>query len=148
MTDEYYKRDLFGIEVNVGLGEEEVEETADKKAWNAGFNIFSLTDAIGARDKRGAWVLYQKALASGLVAEEIFWRVTWIAKSMLLASKTESYKETEMKEFPYKKAKGYAKNFSREELEDLSESLVVGYHNTRRGLGEIETLLEKSILSL
>lgn len=33
-------------------------------------------------------------------------------------------------------------------LIELSERLVVGYHEARRGKGEIETLIEKTILSL
>mgnify|MGYP001572694979 FL=1 len=127
---------------------EEVEETDEIKSKHSDFNIFSLTDAVGARNKKKAWVLYQKALASGMVGEEIFWKIVWIVKSMLIASRTKDYSETEMKEFPYKKAKGYAKNFSKDELENLSESLVVGYHNARRGIGEIETLIEKILLRL
>ncbi len=138
------QHDIFGGQVEVNLEEEEISTAKPRGE----FNIFALTDAVGARDKRQAWVFYQKALASGMVADEIFWRVTWIVKSMLLASKTKSSAETDMKEFPYRKAKGYANNFSPVELEKLSETLVIGYHNARRGIGEIETLLEKLILSL
>jgi hypothetical protein len=147
MTD--FQTDIFGGQVEVKPEAEETDFlTPLKKEWNAGFNIFSLTDAIGERDKRHAWTLYQKALFSGMVAEEIFWKVTWIVRSMFLAANTNDYSETDMKEFPYKKAKGYAKNFKAGELEQLSEDLVVGYHNARRGEGEIETLLEKIILKL
>jgi hypothetical protein len=138
------QHDIFGGQVEVNLEEEEISVAKGRSE----FNIFSLTDAIGARDKRQAWILYQKALASGLSAEEIFWRVAWIVKSMLLASKTKNYSETDMKEFPYRKAKGYASNFSPAELENLSEGIVVGYHKARRGIGEIETLIEKLILNL
>jgi hypothetical protein len=144
MTD--IQHDIFGGQVEVNR-EEETKEISLGKKWGE-FNIFALTDAVGARHKREAWVLYQKALASGMVAEEIFWKIAWIVKSMLLASRTADYSETDMKEFPYKKAKGYAKNFSPAELENLSESLVLGYHKARRGIGEIETLLEKVILTL
>jgi len=112
------------------------------------FNIFSLTDAIGRRNKREAWALYQKALASGMVPEEIFYRVFWQVKTMLLAGRTKSAEETDMKAFPYNKAKSFLKNFKPGELEKLSEKLVVGYHQSRRGIGEIETLLEKIILGL
>lgn len=144
-----FQVDIFGNQVEVKPEAEEIDFLAPlPKEWNAGFNIFSLTDAIGTRDKKAAWTLYQKALFAGLVAEEIFWKVTWIVKSMLLASRTKDYTETDMKEFPYKKAKGFAKNFEDGELEQLSEDLVVGYHNARRGVGEIETLLEKIILNL
>lgn len=146
MTD--FQTDIFGGQVEVNGEEAAASAEASASQWNSGFNIFSLTDAIGARDRRQAWVLYQKALISGMAAEEIFWKVVWIAKAMLLASQTNDYKETEMKEFPYKKAKGYAKNFKLGELENLSEQLVLGYHKARRGEVEVETLLEKLVLSL
>jgi DNA polymerase III delta subunit len=138
------QHDIFGGQVEVNLEEEEVSLARARGE----FNIFALTDAIGARDKKSAWILYQKALASGMAPDEIFWRVAWIVKSMLLASKTETASETDMKDFPYRKAKGYAQKFSQEELEKLSAELVIGYHDARRGIGEIETLLEKLILGL
>lgn len=112
------------------------------------FNIFALTDAIGARRKRDAWVLYQKALASGMVPEEVFYKLVWQVKTMLIASRTKTAEEADMKSFPYSKAKGFLKNFETSELVNLSESLVLGYHKARRGEGEIETLVEKTLLSL
>ncbi len=145
--DDFYHKNIFGEIVDLDFSA--VDEQKDEiKTKHSDFNIFSLTDAVGARNKKEAWVLYQKALASGMVAEEIFYRIVWIIKSMLIASQTKSFEETEMKEFPYQKAKGYAKNFSKEELEDLSEKLVVGYHNARRGVGEIDGLIEKTLLGL
>jgi len=53
-----------------------------------------------------------------------------------------------MKTFPYNKAKGFLKNFKLEEIERLSEDLVIGYHLARRGEGEITTLIEKILLKL
>jgi len=155
MSEEFYHKDIFGnvVDIDFNMEEEESESSSAKATDGQGkkyneFNIFALTDAVGARNKKEAWVLYQKALASGLVAEEIFWKIVWIVKSILIASRTKDYSETEMKEFPYKKAKGFSRNFSKDELENLSESLVVGYHNARRGIGEIETLIEKILLRL
>src|SRR3989344_3812871 len=103
--------------------------TESKSHLAAPFNIFALTDAIGARKKRDAWVLYQKALAQGLLPEDVFFRVLiWQVKSMLLASKTKGVSETDMKPFPYNKAKGFSKNFKDGEIEKLSEDLILGYH--------------------
>jgi hypothetical protein len=112
------------------------------------FNIFSLTDAIGARKKRDAWVLYHKALASGMAPEEVFFKLVWQVKTMLIAQKTKTAEEAEMKSFPYGKAKGFLRNFKSGELEKFSGSLVKGYHQARRGEGEIETLVEKALLRL
>jgi DNA polymerase III delta subunit len=147
MSDEFYHKNIFGEVVDLDLVETEDGEEKIKAKYSD-FNIFALTDAVGARDKKNSWVLYQKALASGMAAEEIFWKIVWIVKSMMIASKTKDYSETDMKEFPYKKAKGYAKNFSKVELENLSETLVVGYHNARRGIGEVDLVIERILLGL
>jgi uncharacterized protein YdaT len=53
-----------------------------------------------------------------------------------------------MKPFPYNKAKGFLRNFKEEEIEKFSENLIEGYHRARRGEGEIETLVEKTLLRL
>ncbi len=147
--DEFYHKDIFGTVVDINLGEaEEGEERPlfDKKGRE--FNIFALTDALGERKKKEAWILYQKALGAGLSVEEIFFKIVWQVKSMLIAAKTESVGETDMKPFPYSKAKSFLKNFKPGELEKLSESLVIGYHSARRGEEEIETLVEKILLKL
>jgi hypothetical protein len=142
---EMYSANLFGEKVEVP--KEEEEDLIGPKA-RAEFNIFALTDAIGARKKRDAWVLYQKALASGMAPEEVFWKLVWQSKTMLIAQNTKSISETDMKPFPYNKAKGFLKNFKPGEIEKFSESLVLGYHKARRGEGEIESLVEKTLLRL
>lgn len=153
MTDEFYHKDIFGTVVDVNLtGGERSDLNIDSQGLTLGsrpeFNIFALTDAVGARKKKEAWVLCQKALTAGLSAEEIFFKIVWQVKSMLLASKTKNVGETDMKPFPYSKAKSFLKNFKPGELETLSENLVIGYHQARRGVGEVETLVEKTILKL
>ncbi|MBI2086762.1 MAG: hypothetical protein HYT69_01160 [Candidatus Zambryskibacteria bacterium] len=139
-------KNLFGKDVPVVSDEETF--LLDAKA-GPEFNIFALADAIGARKRRDAWVLYEKALAAGMPPEDVFFRVVvWQVKNMLIASRTKNVQETEMKPFPYNKAKSFLKNFSTAELQNLSEELVLGYHRVRRGQGGIETLVEKVLLSL
>ncbi len=142
---EMYATNLFG-EVQKPVVAEE-EDLIGPKA-RAEFNIFALTDAIGARKKRDAWVLYMKALAAGMAPEEVFYKLVWQTKTMLVAQKTKTAEEADMKSFPYSKAKGFLKNFKPGELEKLSTHLVLGYHAARRGEGEIETLVEKALLKL
>jgi len=148
MTEEFYHKDLFGTVVDVDLGEIEEDEKPLLDKRGREFNIFALTDTIGGRKKKEAWILYQKALSAGISAEEIFFKIIWQVKSMLIAEKTKSVLETDMKTFPYTKAKSFLKNFKSGELEKLSEDLVIGYHRARRGEGEIETLVEKILLNL
>ncbi|OHA92456.1 MAG: hypothetical protein A2665_00505 [Candidatus Zambryskibacteria bacterium RIFCSPHIGHO2_01_FULL_46_30] len=153
MTEEFYHKDIFGTVVDMNLTG---EERSDLNTRSQGltlvsrreFNIFALTDALGARQRKEAWILYQQALEAGLTPEEIFFKIVWQVKSMLIASRTRNVGETEMKAFPYNKAKSFLKNFKSGELKKLSESLVVGYHRARRGEVEIETLVEKLLLGL
>ena len=72
MTEEFYHKDIFGAVVDINPSAlEDIEKMPLDKKGNE-FNIFSLTDAVGARNKKEAWVLYQKALLAGVSAEEIF----------------------------------------------------------------------------
>lgn len=125
-----------------------IRKTEESKGKKDYFNIFAFTDTLAARNKKQAWVMYQKALASGMAAEEIYWKVVWQVRTMLLAQKCGSAKEARLNPFVYQKAKNGLKNFRLGEVEKLSEKLVVGYHNARRGKGEIETLIEKMLLKL
>ncbi|HEY4528566.1 MAG TPA: hypothetical protein VJJ48_01945 [Candidatus Paceibacterota bacterium] len=144
---EMYEANLFGEKMEAGK-HPVFEESLTPGVKEASFNIFAFTDAIGARKKRDAWVLYRKALSLGMVPEEMFYKFHWQLKSMMLASLTETPAEADMKPFPYNKAKGFLKNFQTSELRNLSTELVIGYHHARRGEGEIETLVEKMLLKL
>lgn len=146
MAEEFYGKNLFGEVVSLGLKDPDEKEVVEKAGKE--FNIFPLTDAIGGRDKRNAWKIYEQALASGMSADEIFWRIMWGVKALLLAERTESAEESGLNPFVYRKSKGFLKNWKEGEVEKLSESLVVGYHNVRRGVGEMETMIEKTILNL
>jgi len=146
--DEIYHKDLFGAVVDVDLSKHEEGEGLVGSKGRSDFNIFSLTDALGARKKKDAWVLYQKALLSGLSSEEIFFKLFWQMKTLLVAKRTKTAEEAEMKSYPYSKAKGYLNNFKEGEIEKLSEKLMLGYHNVRRGEGEMETFVEKVVLSI
>jgi hypothetical protein len=149
MNEEFYHKDIFGDVVDVDLGGLEKEPARTTGViQSGGFNIFSITDAFGRRNKKEAWILYQKALSSGISAEEVFFKLFWQVKSMLIILKTTNIAETDMKPYPYDKAKGFLKNFSKDELEKLSADLVGGYHRTRSGQGGLNTLIEKIFLGL
>ena len=119
------------------------KESAPKES----FNAFALTDALGKRDKKQLWVLYQKALMHGLVPEELHGTLFWQVKSMILARTSRSADEAGLKPFVYNKAKGFAGNYSEGELENLSKGLVKVYHESRRGEGEFGVKLEMWVLS-
>ncbi len=140
---------LKAEEKKLGKFAEKIEElTLAEGKKKETFNIFSFTDAIGERNKKNSWILYEKAVFSGMAPEELFWKVVGQIRNMILVKKTKSATEAGLHPFVYGKAKGFLRNFKEGELENLSEKLVIGYHQARRGEGEIETLLEKTLLSL
>lgn len=121
---------------------------AQQKRGQAVFNRFALPDALGKRDKKNLWVLYQKALYAGLSEEEIHGLLFWQVKSMLLASGSGSADEAGLKPFVYNKARLAAAHYSQEELLGLSERLVSIYHDARRGKYGMETALERFVLGV
>lgn len=113
------------------------------------FNIFFLTDALGARDKKSLWSLYCKSQLSGVVPEEVSGILFWQLKAMRLASPPlADAKSTGLNPFVFNKAKTYARNFSSKELDLLSSRLVASYHDAHRGLNDFSVELEKFVLSL
>lgn len=112
------------------------------------FNIFSLTDAFGKKDKKKLWVLYQKALQTDAVPEEIHGILFWQLKLMLLASGAQSAGEAGIAPFALTKAKSFLKNYTPAELHALSSKLVRLYHDAHRGIHDFEIALERFVLTL
>ena len=111
-------------------------------------DFFEFAAALGRRDKRGLWVLYQDALAEQVPAEEVHGIFYWQVKSMLLGKKSKTADEAGMKPYPFQKSKEYARNYKDGELESISSNLVSMYHEAHRGNTDFFVALEKFILEL
>jgi DNA polymerase III delta subunit len=129
---------------------EKVQEFAAKNEVkeNIEFNIFSLTDALGRRDKKSLWNLYEQALRKNIEAEQIHGTLFWHMKSLRLAAMSNTAKEAGLNPFVFTKAKTFLKNFTIDEIDQFSKNLVTLYHEARRGTHELETALERWILSI
>jgi DNA polymerase III delta subunit len=112
------------------------------------FNVFALTDVFGSRDRKNLWVLYQKALFSGMAPEEIHRLLFWQVKAMLAPSITKSAGDAGLNPFVYKKALVFSKNFSHAELVKSSSELVRMYHDERRGRSDLSIDLERFLLGV
>lgn len=84
---------------------------------------FALANALGTRDRKNLWLLYRKAIDEGASPEQLSGMLAWKARQML------------------------AKEGS-EEAKRLSREIVAVYHESRRGGGDMELLLERLILTL
>lgn len=112
------------------------------------FKIFSLTDALGERDKKRLWVLFQKALRSDAVPEQIHGILFWQIKAMLVASQSRSANESGLNPFVFSKSQRFAKNFTEEDLKKLSSDLVRIYHDSHRGISDFDSALERFVLTI
>ncbi len=112
------------------------------------FNIFVLTDALGMKNKKDLWVLYQRAIEEGSEPEEIHGILFWQVKAMLASLNASSPEEAGLKPFVYQKSSRFAKNFKKEELHAMASRLVEIYHDARRGIVEFDTALERFILTI
>jgi DNA polymerase III delta subunit len=130
---------------------EKVQEFTDvkkEKPKGKDFNVFVLTDALGARDKKRLWLLYQDAIFSGVEPEQIHGLFFWQAKAMLAAQNSSGSLDSGLNPFVYKKALGFSKNFTPTELQSLSSNLVTLYHEARRGAVEFDIALERFVLGV
>lgn len=118
-----------------------------------GYNPFAIADAVGERNKRKAWLTLQQARMSGITDEEVFWKIVWQIKTLLLVKKSMEAgvknleKETGLHPFVAKKALHNLKNFAPGELEGMSYKAIEFYHKARINLVDFEVGLEKLIIS-
>jgi len=124
------------------------QEFSGKVAKKEEFNRFAITDALGRRSKKDTWVILQKGFLEEIPAEELHGILFWQVKSMILAASSKSASEANLNPFVFKKAASFAKNFTEEELKNLSSELVRIYHEARRGGDELPIALEKFVLSI
>ena len=124
------------------------EYTLKKLFERPAFNIFALGDALGARNKKDLWVLYQQALGAGLAPEEINSTLFWQVKNMALMKGAQAGESAGLNPFVAKKALAFAKNYTTSEIENLARKLSAIVHEDHRGGESLKIALEKLILSL
>lgn len=126
-----------------------LDEHAGKKAdTRPDFNIFSLGDALGKRNKKELWVLYQGALGAGLEPEEICGTLFWAVKNLALMKNAEPGDDCGVSPFVASKTRGYAKNYTQDEVTNISHALIAAYHEAHRGGEPMNIALERFILEL
>ena len=120
----------------------------------AEYNPFAICDAFAEKNKAKAWAIYQQALRRGIPAEEVFFKILWQIKNLLLVKKLMNAgvanvsKETGLHAFVSGKAIKAAKNFSERELENYSYEMLKIYHKERRGESELPIEFEKFLLCI
>jgi len=113
----------------------EVHDFTEIKNKAQEFNVFSLTDAFGERNKKNLWINLQKSISADAKPEEIQGILFWQIKNMILAQETspEDHKNLNLNPFVLKKSLMFSRNFENAELKQLSSKLIENYHEARRG---------------
>lgn len=142
----------IGLEKSVATALKEagvfLEEFSVKKDTRPEFNIFSLGDALGKRNKKDLWILYQEARTAGLEPEEICGTLFWAVKNIALMKSSKPNDDAGLSSFVASKTRGFAKNYTQEEIRNLSHALMGIYHEAHRGGEPMEVALERFILNL
>ncbi|MDO8590967.1 MAG: hypothetical protein Q7R65_03235 [bacterium] len=112
------------------------------------FNIFSLSDALGERNRKLLWVIYQKALKTEASPEELSGILFWQIKNLMLARESASASAVGLNPFVFGKSKRYSRNFSPDELTKLAIELITLYHDSHRGQVDFEAGLERFVLKV
>ncbi len=124
------------------------EYALNKDSGRPSFNVFSLGDALGERNKKELWVLYQKAMAAGLSSEEISGTLFWSIKNMALMKQAGAHGDCGLNPFVAKKTRIFASHYTMDEIISLSRAIVSLYHEAHRGGEPMDIALERFILSL
>lgn len=129
-------------ELNAEIHEFKVEP---KMVKNAPYNIFTLTDLLGRRDKKNLWLAYRKALEHSS-PEEINAVLLWQLRNMAMVQRTKG-PVPGMKPFVYQKNQTFIKKYSDDEVNKLIRTLTEAFH-TRDRYDTFDVQIEKIILSL
>ncbi len=111
-------------------------------------DFFEFADALGEKNKRQLWALYQDALRESVASEEVHAILFWQVKSMLSAARSSDADQAGLNPFVYGKAKAFAKNYGVAKLKEMSAELFHMYHRAHRGEIDFAVALEKFILKI
>lgn len=117
-------------------------------------DFFEFANALGERNKKLLWTLYQDALAEGVPSEEVHGIFFWQVKSMLSALESADATEAGLNPYVFSKSKNYARNYgataeeSEKKLKEMSAKLFTMYHEAHRGNLDFAVALEKFVLGL
>jgi hypothetical protein len=142
------QNNLFKEYENIFKETDKVSEKKEKKDF-FGYNPFALQDAIGERSVKKIWIEYVKLRLAGIEAEELVHKIISKVKDMTAIAMGAGKEDLGIKsDYPYNKSKRDARNWKTEDLKNLYTKLVSIYHGSRMGAEELDTALEKTLLSI
>lgn len=116
--------------------------------------IFQMIDAFSEKKSRSSWFLFQKNLMAGADEEEIFWKIFWQLKNLIILKpyQKESVdlinRQIKLHPFVLKKCLSVLPLWTKEELEAISKKLLEIYQAHRYNKIELSVGIEKMLLNL
>ncbi|MBI1999181.1 MAG: hypothetical protein HYS74_00815 [Parcubacteria group bacterium] len=115
--------------------------------------VFSLTDAVGRRDRRAAWVTLQTLWRDGKEPEAVHGALFWQVKTLCSVKQAQTrgaraVSALRLPPFVLRKALSCMKKYTEDELKKLSSDLVRAYHEVRQGGDTLPVALEKFVLRI
>lgn len=111
------------------------------------YNLFSLTDFLGRKDKKNLWIKYNEALEFEN-SESIYNILMWQMKTIFLVSENEKEAQKNLKPFVLNKNKNFLKNWKKKEIEEKYIQLLEIQYKNRKFSVSLNDMLEKFILNL
>jgi DNA polymerase III delta subunit len=134
-----------------------LEKTGEVKSFQAEksldakkFGDFALANAVIARNKKAAWVEFEKSRRRGEAMEAIHGMLFWALKTMLSVATLpkDEVIASGVKSFTYTKVKTDINKYQSKEILTYIDHLKDVYHKAHRGECDMETSLEQFILKL
>ena len=110
--------------------------------------VFVLTDALIKKDKKNAWIVFQKLIDQNTAPEEIHGALWWQWKTLaLVSSKEKNVAKKTMSPYVFSKSESALRNFSESDILKDIHSLMHMFQESRRGKKDLFHQLEIFILS-
>lgn len=107
---------------------------------------FVVSDLVLARERLKAWVAFQKWILGGRDAAEMFWKVWWQMKVLMIVRR--SPENNGLHPYVARKAAAAGRSFNDDELRDFLWRMVKMYHEERLGKSNLSLEFEKFLLEL
>lgn len=110
--------------------------------------VFALTDALIKKDKKNAWIVFQKIISQDISAEEIHGALWWQWKTLsLVSSKEKNLAKKTISPYVYSKSENSLKFFSEKEIQFGVSHLMHMLQESRRGKRNLLHQIELFILN-
>lgn len=115
--------------------------------------IFEFTDAFSKKLKQQSWFTLQKAVLAGIDEEEIFWKLVWQVKNLVILKNLENTsaktanKNIGIHPYVIEKTLKVLPLFSKKDLENIAKNLIDVYRQNRYEKNELSFGIEKLILN-